>query len=143
MFTVALINTTDPTFIPKRADSGCAGYDVLSRMDLSLSPGQRALIPTGFALEIPTDHYGRIAPRSGLANKNGLDVLAGVIDSSYRGEVHVILINHGETTHKITTGDRIAQLIFERISTPELTLVTYDTLTKTDRGQNGFGSTGM
>jgi dUTP pyrophosphatase len=143
MFNVALINTTDPNFVPKRADTGSAGYDVLSRVDLNISPGHRALIPTGFAIEIPSDHYGRIAPRSGLANKNGLDVLGGVIDSSYRGEVHVILINHGESTHKITKGDRIAQLIFERISTPELTLVTYDTLTTTDRGANGFGSTGI
>lgn len=142
MFSVSLVNVTDSSFIPKRADNGSAGYDVYSRVDAVLGPRQRLLIPTGFAIEIPSDHYGRIAPRSGLANAGGIDVLGGVIDSSYRGEVMVILINFGSETVTISRGDRIAQLIFEKISTPELKLVSYETLTSTSRGSGGFGSSG-
>lgn len=142
MFSVALVNVTDTSFVPKRSDPGAAGYDLYSRVDTILPPGQRQLIPTGVAIEIPGDHYGRIAPRSGLANGKGIDVLGGVIDSSYRGEVKVILINFGNETVNIRSGDRIAQLIFEKISTPELKVVSYEALTSSSRGAGGFGSSG-
>lgn len=142
MFSVALVNITDTAFVPKRSDPGAAGYDVFSRIDTILAPGQRQLIPTGIALEIPSDHYGRIAPRSGLANGGGIHILGGVIDSSYRGEVKVILINFGIETVNIRSGDRIAQLIFEKISTPNLNIVSYEALTSSARGIGGFGSSG-
>ncbi len=92
-------------------------------------------------MEIPEGHYGRIAPRSSLAARCGIDVMAGVIDCDYRAEVAVILINHGEAVVLITAGSRIAQLILERISTPPTRIV--QTLSVTERGAGGFGSTGV
>ncbi|QHN71006.1 Trimeric dUTPase domain protein [Mollivirus kamchatka] len=132
-------------FMPKRADQGAAGYDLQSssRETLTLTRGERLLIPTGLKMAIPKGHYGRIAPRSGLALKNGLDVGAGVVDSSYRGKVGVILFNHSDQDFEIKHGDRIAQLILERISTPVLQQVQKDELGETERGEGGYGSTGV
>jgi len=105
-----------------------------------LKPGERKLVKTGISTVIPNNFYGRVAPRSGLAYKHGIDVMAGVIDSDYRGEIGVILINHGDEPFIIKHGDRIAQMII----TPYLTLdpVPYQELPDTDRGEGGFGSTG-
>jgi len=105
-----------------------------------LKPGERKLVKTGVQVAIPVGSYGRIAPRSGLAYKHGIDVLAGVIDSDYRGEIGVILINFGDEPFIIKHGDRIAQMII----TPHLTLVpvAYEELPETGRGGGGFGSTG-
>jgi len=101
------------------------------------------MVNTGIAIQIPTDCYARVAPRSGLTLKKGVDVGAGVVDSDYRDMIRVILFNHSDTEFSIQTGDRIAQLVFERIYTPEVQEVSYEVLTNTERGLGGFGSTGV
>jgi len=116
-----------------------AGCDLSSTEDYTLQPGERKLFKTGLAIAIPTGHYGRIAPRSGLAYKDGLDVLAGVIDEDYRGDIGVILINFGQKEKLIKKGDKIAQLIFEAYYRFELGWS--ETLDETTRGAGGYGST--
>jgi dUTP pyrophosphatase len=116
-----------------------AGCDLSSTEFYELKPGERKFFSTGLSIEIPSGLYGRVAPRSGLAYKHGIDVLAGVIDEDYRGDIGVILINLGTETTAIFAGDKIAQLIFENY-----TRVDFDEvkdLTKTSRGAGGFGST--
>lgn len=108
---------------------------------ISIKAGKRALIKTGVRMALPFGQYGRIAPRSGLAYKNGIDVLAGVIDADYRGDVGVILLNTGDSDFVIRDGDRIAQIIIEKIDMSELSVVK--DLSVTDRGEGGFGSTGV
>lgn len=127
--------------VPKRADSGAAGYDLSACESQVIPAGKWARVDTGIMLEFPGDCYARVAPRSGLAFKNGLDVFAGVVDSSYRGTVAVILMNHSGVDFTVKPGDRIAQLIFERIYTPEL--VEEGALSATERGAGGFGSSGV
>lgn len=126
--------------IPQQKTAGAAGYDLSSTVHATLKPGERKLISTGFAWEIPINQVGFIKPRSGLAVKHGLDVMAGVIDSDYRGEVKVLLINHSNSTHMINIGDRIAQMVVLLHYSGPLTEV--DTLHDTKRGCDGFGSTG-
>jgi dUTP pyrophosphatase len=103
------------------------------------------LIKTGISVAVPNGTYGRIAPRSGLALKNGIDVMAGVIDADYRGDVGVILVNLGSSPFTINPGDRIAQLILEKIeyNTSVQEIGEADDLSPTSRGANGFGSTGV
>ena len=101
----------------------------------------KELVKTDLSIAIPEDTYARIAPRSGLAWKNFIDTGAGVVDYDYRGNVGVILFNHGDQDFPIKKGDRVAQLILERIMTPEV--VEVDSLDETDRGAGGFGSTGV
>ncbi len=140
MFRYALtLNTSN---IPKRATSGSAGYDICSAVNATIQPHLHQAIETGLVVQFPSDHYARIAPRSGIAYKNGIDVLAGVIDSDYRGTIKVILVNHGTDPFDVAIGDRIAQLIFEKISIPELIQVQPNELNVTHRGDGGFGSTG-
>jgi len=127
--------------IPMRANPSDAGADLCSVEDFILNPFERKAIATGISLEIPEGHYGRIAPRSGIAYKNGIDVLAGVVDSSYRGEIKVILFNTDKENYfKINIGDRIAQLIIEKHFNFEFEIV--EDLSYTQRGEGGFGSTG-
>ena len=126
--------------LPTRGSSQAAGLDIYSIDDLAIEPKQRALVSTGLAVAIPEGHYGRVAPRSGLATKNGLDVLAGVIDTDYRGEVCCLLYNSGEETIHLPAQSKICQLIVEKIITP--TAVWADEISETDRGSGGFGSTG-
>lgn len=126
--------------LPQRATPGSAGYDLCADEDTHIEAGGRQMIKTNLSIEVPTDHYGRVAPRSGLAMKQGINVGAGVIDSDYRGQVLVVLFNHSNVTFNVKVGDRIAQLIFERISTPEVEEV--EQLRHTERGASGFGSTG-
>ena len=126
--------------LPKRGSALAAGLDVCSIEDLSIEPKQRVMARTGLAVTIPPGFYGRIAPRSGLAAKNGLDVLAGVIDSDYRGEVCCWLYNTGDSTINLPGGSKICQLIVEQIITPEA--VWANDLDETARGAGGFGSTG-
>ena len=101
----------------------------------------KALVPTGCSFSIPHGNYGRIAPRSGLAWKNHLDVGAGVIDSDYRGEVRVVIFNLAQEDYVVTPGERIAQMIIEKVVATEL--VEVDDLEETARGDGGFGSTGV
>ena len=126
--------------LPKQATDGAAGFDLQSAEYVILYPAQRLAIPTGFAWAIPLGQVGMIRPRSGLAVRNGIDVLAGVIDADYRGEVAVVLINHGTRPLDIEAGDRIAQMVVQ----PCMVGVTVecDELPSTERGNGGFGSTG-
>lgn len=127
--------------LPTRGSRQAAGLDLYSIEDVTLeATGGRAAVRTGLAVAIPRGFYGRIAPRSGLAVNYGLDVLAGVIDSDYRGEIVCALVNHGREALTIDAGQRVAQLILEAIIAPEP--VWADALDETTRGAGGFGSTG-
>ncbi len=126
--------------LPKRGSALAAGLDVCSIEDLSVGPKQRVMVRTGLAVAIPSGFYGRIAPRSGLAAKNGLDVLAGVIDSDYRGELCCLLYNTSDEPINLPAGSKICQLIIEQIITPEAAWA--NDLDETARGAGGFGSTG-
>jgi len=126
--------------LPLKGSSGSAGYDVFSCEDKILLPKTRSLISTGISISIDAkDFYIRIAPRSGMAVK-GIDVGAGVVDLDYRGEVKVLLINNSDSKYTIDYGDRIAQLIIEKIYM--LDVINTSELDETDRGSGGFGSTG-
>src|SRR6185369_16338463 len=126
--------------LPKRGSALAAGLDVCAIEDLSIAPKQRVMARSGLAVAIPPGFYGRVAPRSGLAAKSGLDVLAGVIDSDYRGEVCCLLYNTGDEAITLPAGSKICQLIVEQIITPEATWASE--LDETARGAGGFGSTG-
>jgi dUTP pyrophosphatase len=127
--------------LPTRGSAHAAGLDLYAVERMDIRPGAQAMIPTGLSVAIPSGHYGRIAPRSGLAAKHGIQVHAGVVDSDYRGEMRVCLINHGSEMVEFKPGDRIAQLIIERcLITPA---AWADDLDSTERGQGGFGSTGV
>lgn len=126
--------------LPTRGSSLSAGLDVYSIEDLTIQPRERQLARTGLAVAVPEGCYGRVAPRSGLASKHGLDVLAGVIDSDYRGEVGCLLYNSGDEPICLPAQSKICQLIIEKIITP--TAVWADEISDTDRGSGGFGSTG-
>lgn len=127
---------------PTQAQNYDAGYDLYADSEFDLLPGQRALIKTGISMAIPPGYYGRIAPRSGLALKYGIDVLAGVVDSTYRGELGVILINLGESSEvfSVRRGMRVAQLIIEKCHSVYWMAVTE--LPETARSSGGFGSSG-
>ena len=126
--------------LPQRGSALAAGLDVCSIEELSIEPNHRVMARTGLAVAIPPGFYGRIAPRSGLAAKNGLDVLAGVIDSDYRGELCCLLYNTSDEPINLPAGSKICQLIIEQIITPEAAWAS--DLDETARGAGGFGSTG-
>ncbi|AGX93325.1 ORF1 [turkey adenovirus 5] len=126
---------------PLRASQGAAGYDLFSAYDITVPAHGRAVVPTDLMLHFPEGCYGRIAPRSGLATKFFIDVGAGVIDPDYRGNVSVVLFNFADSSFSIRRGDRIAQLILERMCVPELAELA--DLDWTQRGADGFGSTGL
>jgi dUTP pyrophosphatase len=127
--------------VPSRGSRDAAGFDLHSIEDVRLEPGERAAIGTGLAFKIPQQWYGKIEPRSGLAMKHGIDTLAGIIDSDYRGEVKVILIHLGGGVVDIKKGDRIAQLVVQNHGA-WMPLMVVNELDDTDRGADGFGSTG-
>ena len=128
--------------IPTQGTSFAAGYDLYAAEDAVVVCGTRKLIKTNVSMEITPGYYGRIAPRSGLAYKNGIDVLAGVIDSDYRGDIGVILYNTDKNIDfTVKKGDRIAQIIFEACYTA--TLNTVENLDNTLRQGGGYGSTGV
>lgn len=126
--------------IPFRANPTDAGADLCSVEAVVINSLERKMVSTGLTIEIPEGYYGRIAPRSGLAAKFGIDTLAGVIDSGYRGEIKVILYNTGRDLFEIKIGDRIAQLIIEKHY--NFSFEEVSDLSETSRGQDGFGSTG-
>ena len=139
------LKLVDPTIEPPQAQNrGDAGYDLRSTGEYKIEPGQRVLVSTGIALAIPEGYAGFVQPRSGLAIKNGITALnsPGLIDSGYRDEIKVILINHDPMeTFVINKGDRIAQLVVQRYETIDWQIV--DDLETSDRGTGGFGSTGV
>lgn len=126
---------------PQRASAGAAGYDLFSAEDTVVTPGTRRVVKTDIAIHVPEGHYARVAPRSGLAYKFGVDPVAGVVDPDYRGPLGIVLANNGVADFKISIGDRVAQLLLERVSTPEVVVV--EELDESARGESGFGSTGV
>ena len=127
--------------LPKRSTYGAARYNLCASQDCTIPAGGKGLVKTGLSISFPIGLYARIAPRSGLALKKFIDVGAGVVDSDYRGEVGVVLFNHGDQDFEVKMGDRIAQLILEKIDTPPVEEV--QDLDNTIRGSGGFGSTGV
>ena len=132
---------SDKAIIPSRASPLSAGYDLSSAVETKVPARGKALVATDLSIWIPEGTYGRVAPRSGLAWKHSIDVGAGVIDADYRGPVGVILFNHSDVDFEVKLGDRIAQLIIEKIVTPDA--VEVEDLDSTVRGEGGFGSTGV
>ena len=126
--------------IPTRGSKFSAGYDLSSIVDITVPSLGRVAVPTGLAIKVPFGTYGRVASRSGLAVKHGITVLTGVVDADFIGQVACILYNTSGDDYTIKKGDRIAQLIIEKIDMLDVAVV--DELPKTDRGDGGFGSTG-
>ena len=126
--------------LPSRKSMGAAGWDLYSNEKINVPANSHRIISTGIAISLPIECYGRIAPRSGLAATYGINVLGGVIDRDYRGEIKIILQNNFHHDYAVNIGDRIAQLILEKFSVPPMYEV--DELDQTKRGTDGFGSTG-
>jgi dUTP pyrophosphatase len=130
--------------LPRQATSQAAGFDLLAHVDdpVEIPPGERALVPTGIAIALPDGHEAQVRPRSGLALRKGLTLLnaPGTIDSDYRGEIRLILVNHGKEPVVIRRADRLAQLVVHRL--PRVVLEEVDLLPDSDRGSGGFGHTG-
>lgn len=124
--------------VPTKTNDTDAGFDLYSIENISLQPKQRNTIKTGVSLEMPQNIAGLVWPRSGLSVKQGIDVLAGVIDSGYRGEIMVCLYNTSDEVVEIKHGDRIAQIIFQEV--PTVSLQLRESLGSSQRGSNGFGS---
>src|ERR1700690_3359995 len=116
--------------IPQAQSEGAIGLDLQSVQQVTIPAHERRLIPTGLVVEIPKEHYARIAPRSGLSVKHSLDVSAGVIDPDFRGEMQVLLVNHKDQPYTVNEGDRIAQLILEQATLPTIKEVTKLSSTK-------------
>jgi len=135
---------TEDLPLPVRASEQAAGMDLRAAVvePLVLAPGERNLIPTGIAVALPPDHEGQVRPRSGLAVKHGLALVnsPGTIDADYRGEIRVIMINLGSEPVRLERGDRIAQLVVQRL--PRVEWEPVDSLDETERGAGGFGHTG-
>ena len=156
----AFAKVVDHAIIPRRANRNDAGMDLSACESVVIPAHGQAIVDTGIALTIPNDCYARVAPRSGLAHKHSLDVMAGVIDCGYTNRIKVILFNHGVNDFEVNPGDRIAQLIFERVYIPETVgVIPYEELINvanennvgggfgigqaSTRGLSGFGSTGV
>ena len=139
------IKLLDPELpAPAYAKPGDAGADLRSRVDFELEPGERALVPTGVAIALPEGYVGLVHPRSGLATKNGITIVnaPGTVDSGYRGELMVTLLNTDKTkSFHVQRGDRIAQLVIQKYEHATFTVV--DELDQTERGSSGFGSSGI
>lgn len=133
---------TEDAILPQYAHPGDAGADLFSNIDMELAPGESAMVKTGIAIELPPSTEAQVRPRSGLAAKNQITVLntPGTIDEGYRGEVCVILINHGKNSFSITKGMKIAQMVVKPVITVKVEEVKE--LSDTSRGEGGFGSTG-
>lgn len=127
---------------PEKAHHDDAAYDIRSRTNITLDPGIPTLVPTGIHIELPIGMEAQIRPRSGLAAKHALTCLntPGTIDAGYRGEISVIMMNFGKLPYAIHHGDRIAQMVINRL--PDVELIASETLSETQRGTGGFGSTG-
>ncbi len=136
------IKVEDESLMPSYETLGSAGADLKANEEGVLMPGQRKLIKTGISIELPAGYEAQVRPRSGLALKHGISMVntPGTIDSDYRGEIGVILINHGDTPFEYKKGDRIAQLVIARYSRAEFQICS--SLSETERGSGGFGHTG-
>ena len=131
----------EEAIIPRFAHEGDAGMDLYSIKEYSLKPGERTCAQTGIKIAIPRGYAGIIKPKSGLALNHGVDIMAGVIDSGYRGEIGVVMINLGHKELKVDKSQKIAQMIFYQVHHPSIKEVS--SLDETSRGEGGFGSTGV
>jgi len=131
---------SEHALIPTKGSKKAAGYDLYSAYDYVIPSQGKVIAKTDISIRVPDGTYGRVAPRSGLSAKHHIDVGAGVIDQDYTGNVGVVLFNHAAVDFEIKKGDRVAQLICEKIEYPEIEEVT--SLNSTERGEGGFGSTG-
>jgi dUTP pyrophosphatase len=140
---VKVVRTDKELPLPRYQKQGDAGMDLYSATTDALSPGERKIIPTGLKIAMPEGYEAQVRPRSGLAIKHGISMVnaPGTIDSGYRGELGVILINHGQETFPISKGDRIAQIVFKQVERAEFEEV--EELDSTDRGSGGYGHTGL
>ena len=134
------VKVAGPGTPPRYGSDGAAGADLHASEALVIAPGERAAVPTAIHVELPPGHVGLVWPRSGLALRHGIDTLAGVIDSDYRGELKVVLVNHGDQPLRIAPGDRVAQLLVQRVERARFTAAPR--LADSARGGSGFGSTG-
>ncbi|AXS67752.1 dUTPase [Cryptophlebia peltastica nucleopolyhedrovirus] len=139
MNTSCKVKKNKNAFMPIKATEGSAGYDLRTPTDFIIKSRDGCLVNMGLAIEMPTNMYARIESRSGLAANHKIVVGAGIIDNDYRGEIKVLLFNHGKKTRQFKRGQSVAQIVFERYYTP--TLVESDSLSSTERDCGGFGST--
>tara|TARA_Y100000310_G_C20249367_1_gene608358 strand:- start:144 stop:578 length:435 start_codon:yes stop_codon:yes gene_type:complete len=141
MITVKIQKIKDNAVVPSYAHKGDAGVDLYSTEDYVLSPGNKILVSTGIKIALPVGYEAQVRPKSGLALKHGLSIVntPGTIDAGYRGEVGVIVINHGQDDYKIEKGNKIAQMVFNKIE--EVNFEESGDLDDTSRGEGGFGST--
>lgn len=137
-----VLMVAQPGFEPSYAQPGDAGADLRSTIDIRIPAGQRELVPTGVSIALPNGFVGLVHPRSGLALKSGITVLntPGTIDAGYRGEIRVTLFNSSAEDFSISAGDRIAQLVIQRVERAKF--ISVDSLPQSDRGTAGFGSSG-
>lgn len=142
MYTLKVKRLNDRAVLPEYAHDGDAGLDLFAIQDDVIQPGERTLIPTGISIQLPPGTEAQIRPRSGLALKHGITILnsPGTIDEGYRGEIGLILINHGSVPFSVLSGIKIAQMVVKPVL--RVTVEEVDELTTADRGENGFGSTG-
>lgn len=133
----------DTAILPKKAYEHDAGFDLHAAETVLIKPGERKLVKTGIALEMPHNWHAEIRPRSGLAAKHGITIIntPATIDSGYRGEIIVCLINHGDNEFLINTGERIAQILFSKVD--PVVFEEVDELSESERGEKGFGSSGL
>jgi len=138
-----ILITADPAFMPSYAQAGDAGADLRAAEAGTLNPGERRLVATGVSIAIPNGYVGLVHPRSGLAAKNGITVLnsPGTVDSGYRGEIKVNLLNTSDAPWEFAVGDRIAQIVFQRYENADF--IAVEELPGSDRGASGHGSTGV
>jgi dUTP pyrophosphatase len=141
---VKVVGMGEREFLPERSTEGSSGWDLMAavHVDVVIHPMERAIVPTGIALSIPRGTEGQVRPRSGLALNYGVTIVnaPGTIDSDYRGEIKVILINFGKEKYTVKRGDRVAQIVFSKVQ--EVTVSPVPDLDSTERGSGGFGSTG-
>jgi dUTP pyrophosphatase len=135
--------TVDDIKMPNYANPGDAGMDIYSSVSMVLKPGEHKLIPTGIKIALPKGHEAQIRPKSGLALKHGLSIVntPGTIDEGYRGEIGVIVINHGKEDFEVKKNEKIAQMVINKVECLEVEEV--ENLDQTDRGEGGFGSSGV
>jgi len=138
--TLQIAKLSKEAILPTRGSPSAAGYDLYSAHDLVIPARGKGLVKTDLQIKVPHGTYGRVAPRSGLAWKQHIDIGAGVVDEDYRGNLGVVMFNHADVQFDVKRGDRVAQLVCEKIAYPEIEELP--TLDDTERGVGGFGSTG-
>ncbi|MDD5342285.1 MAG: dUTP diphosphatase [Patescibacteria group bacterium] len=140
MLSVKIKRLNSEARLPEYAFPGDAGLDLFSCENYTIKPSERRTFPVGIALELPNGYVGLVWDKSGLASKKGIHCLSGVLDSGYRGELMIVLLNTGENPQEIKKGDKIAQLLVQPVE--QAKIVEVEKLSDTERGQGGFGSTG-